>query len=137
MAIENDSSGESSLVDVRLARDVRAPSLARESLEVLRSRIDEPTLEDLKLLVSELVTNSVQHGGPHSDSWVGVRLRLLPNAVRAEVIDPGSGFIFEPRPRARDRESGRGLVLVGLLSDRWGVEADGMTRVWFEIQAAA
>lgn len=137
MCIESDSSDQSNIVDIRLARDPRAPSLARRSLEALRPRIDESTLEDLKLLVSELVTNSVQHAAPGSDSWVGVRLRLLPTTVRAEVIDPGSGFVFEPRPRPRSRASGRGLYLVGLLSDRWGVEADGMTRVWFEIEATA
>lgn len=124
-------------MDIRLARDVRAPGLARRSLEVLRPRLDPSTFDDVKLLVSELVTNSVQHTGPHSDSWVGVRLRLLPNAVRAEVTDPGPGFVSEPHPAPRDQASGRGLYLVGLLSDRWGVAREGTTRVWFEIGAAA
>jgi anti-sigma regulatory factor (Ser/Thr protein kinase) len=135
----NGASGETvhSVVDVRLDRDVRAPALARRALEVLRPRIDATTFDDVRLLVSELVTNSVQHGGPEADSWVGVRLRLLPNAVRAEVTDPGSGFLFERRPAPRDQASGRGLFLVGLLSDRWGVAGDGVTRVWFEIGAAA
>ena len=130
------SSGES-IVNIRLTRDVRAPALARRSLDALRPRIDATTLDDLKLLVSELVTNSVQHTGPDPDSWVGIRLRLLPNVIRAEITDPGLGFLRKPPPAPGDQESGRGLYLVDLISDRWGVEGYGITRVWFEIGAAA
>jgi anti-sigma regulatory factor (Ser/Thr protein kinase) len=139
MKKDGDPSGEKSqsLVDVRLARDVRAPALARRALEVVRPRVRPNTFHDVRLLVSELVTNSVQHGGPESDSWVCVRLRLLRNAVRVEVTDPGRGFFFEGRPAPREQASGRGLFLVGLLSDRWGVAGEGVTRVWFEIGAAA
>jgi anti-sigma regulatory factor (Ser/Thr protein kinase) len=136
MGIRSRHSGEQSLVDIRLTRDLRAPGLARRSLEALRPRIDASTLDDVKLLVSELVTNSVQHAGENSDSWVGLRLRLLPNAVRAEIIDPGPGFLQERGPAPRDQESGRGLYLVDLISDRWGVEGNDITRVWFEIGAA-
>jgi anti-sigma regulatory factor (Ser/Thr protein kinase) len=129
--------GGRSIVDIRLTRDVRAPGLARRALEALRFRIDGSTLDNLKLLVSELVTNSVQHAGALSHSWVRLRLRILPDVIRAEITDPGLGFIREPRPASRDQESGRGLYLVDLISDRWGVEGDGITRVWFEIGAAA
>jgi anti-sigma regulatory factor (Ser/Thr protein kinase) len=123
------------VVDVRLARDMRAPALARRSLEVLRPRIHASTFDGLTLLVSELVTNSVQHAGPDPDSWVGIRLRLLRKAVRVEVTDPGPGFVSERQPASLDQTSGRGLYLVGLISDRWGVARDGITRVWFEIGA--
>ncbi len=38
-----------------------------------------------------------------------------------------------PRPRSGDLEDpgGFGLYLVGRLADRWGVETDDATRVWF------
>lgn len=126
-----------SLLEVRLARDSRAPDRARRAVRVLRPLVDLSTYDDVKLLVSELVTNSVQHAGPDSDSWVGVRLYLLPKTVRVEVTDSGPGF----RPRSgtvpRDRDSGRGLYLVGAISDRWGVDREDTTRVWFEIAASA
>lgn len=137
MVTETLNSGGESVVDIRLSRDVRAPALARRSLEALRPRVNETTLDDVKLLVSELVTNSVRHTGPDPNSWVAVRLRILSNVIRAEITDPGLGFVREARPAPRDQESGRGLYLVDLISDRWGVERDGITRVWFEIRAAA
>lgn len=129
--------GKDKIVDVRLERDVRAPVRARRAVEALRPRLDPSTLRDVKLLVSELVTNSVQHARADRASWVGVRLSVLRETVRVEVTDPGPGFVPEPRTAPLDRESGRGLYLVGAISDRWGVETDGFTRVWFEIRASA
>jgi anti-sigma regulatory factor (Ser/Thr protein kinase) len=126
-----------SIVDVRLARDNRAPDRARRAVKVLRPLVDLSTYDDVKLLVSELVTNSVQHAGPDSDSWVGLRLSLLPKTVRVEVTDSGPGFRLPTRTVPRDRDSGRGLYLVGAISDRWGVDREGITRVWFEIAASA
>jgi anti-sigma regulatory factor (Ser/Thr protein kinase) len=134
---ETSGPGGQSIVDVRLARDNRAPDRARRTLEILRPWVDASTLDDVTLLVSELVTNSVQHAGPDPDSWVGVRLTLVPGAVKGEVADPGPGFVPAPQPGPHERTSGHGLYLVGLISDRWGVSTDGITRVWFEVGASA
>jgi anti-sigma regulatory factor (Ser/Thr protein kinase) len=129
--------GKDKVVDVRLERDSRAPIRARRAVEALRPRLKPSTFNDVTLLVSELVTNSVQHAGADRDCWVGVRLSVLPETVRVEVTDPGPGFVHEPGPAPLDQESGRGLYLVGAISDRWGVDTDGFTRVWFEIGASA
>ena len=42
------------------------------------------------------------------------------------------------RPRSASLESGRGLLLVEHLSDRWGITREGTTRtrVWFEMVRA-
>lgn len=135
----NGTSGSDSrsLLDMRLARTARAPSEARRSLEALRHRIDAAVFDDVRLVVSELVTNSVQHEGPDPGSWVNVRLRVSGAAVRGEVINPGPGFHPEPRPPEQGQESGRGLYLVDRLADRWGVSKNGVTRVWFEIAASS
>jgi hypothetical protein len=53
--------------------------------------------------------------------------------VRIEVENPGRGFELRPRSPDQERASGWGLVLVGRLADRWGIESDGSTRVWFEL----
>jgi anti-sigma regulatory factor (Ser/Thr protein kinase) len=126
------------VIDVRLERDVRAPSRARQAVDLLRPRLAPRTLNDVKLLVSELVTNSVEHAGRDVGSWVSIRVYLLPRAVRGEVTDPGPGFFPEP-PRAplHQRERGRGLYLVGVVSDRWGVKSDGVAGVWFELATSA
>jgi anti-sigma regulatory factor (Ser/Thr protein kinase) len=53
--------------------------------------------------------------------------------VRVEVVDPGNGFshvLREPDPM---QTGGRGLYLVEVLADRWGIESEPSTRVWFEL----
>jgi anti-sigma regulatory factor (Ser/Thr protein kinase) len=135
----NGTSGgdDRSVLDMHLARTPRAPREARRSLEALRHRIDPGVFDDVRLLVSELVTNSVQHEGPDPRSWVEVRLRVSAAAVRGEVTNPGPGFHPEPRPPRQGQESGRGLYLVDQLANRWGVSKNGVTRVWFEIAASS
>ena len=84
--------------------------------------------QTLQLLISELVTNAVRHG----KSKQPVELHAQwDDEVRIEVIDHGQGFL--PRPRAGDLEDpgGFGLYLVGRLADRWGVQTDDTTCVWF------
>jgi two-component sensor histidine kinase len=84
-----------------------------------------PALADLaELVVSELVTNAVQHGVPAARTWAAdatIRLRLLAQApfLMCMVTDPGSGIpvLREPGPAA---ESGRGLNVVESCCARWG-----------------
>lgn len=78
---------------------------------------------DMALVVSELVTNAVQHAvapfSPVTDEypvWLG--LFQYPGSVVCAVADPSPD---PPRPRDADAGagSGRGLALVGALSDAW------------------
>jgi anti-sigma regulatory factor (Ser/Thr protein kinase) len=92
---------------------------------------DDGQVETLRLLVSELVTNAVRHG----DQDHPVEIHAAWNAeVRVEVIDHGHGFSPAPRPGGLDEPGGFGLFLVGRLADRWGVETDHATRVWFVLR---
>ena len=54
--------------------------------------------------------------------------------VRIEVCDHGEGFTPAPRNGALDEPGGFGLYLVGQLADRWGVETDEGTTVWFVLR---
>jgi anti-sigma regulatory factor (Ser/Thr protein kinase) len=87
--------------------------------------------DDIELITSELVTNALQHGGPHR---IGLRVAGDEYVVRIEVTDSGSGKIRRPGVAA-DGESGRGLVHVEVLSERWGVrQSPTGTTVWAEIR---
>lgn len=132
------SSGEGAqgVLKVRLAGDSHAPGKARKSVETFRPRVEPPLLDDLKLLVSEVVTNSVQHGGSHPNSWVNLRLQVVGGAIRAEITNPGRAFSPHRDLPAPGQQSGRGLYLVDLLADRWGVSNNDVTRVWFEIEVS-
>jgi anti-sigma regulatory factor (Ser/Thr protein kinase) len=94
---------------------------------------DDGQADTLRLLVSELVTNAVRHG----DNRHPVEIHAVWNSeVRVEVIDHGHGFAPEPRNGDLDQPGGFGLLLVGRLADRWGVETDSSTRVWFVLSRA-
>ncbi|WP_406511011.1 ATP-binding protein [Streptomyces sp. NBC_00212] len=95
------------------------------------------------IIVSELVTNSVQHAAPvRRPGREPGRCRLTvqrpgPGLLRIEVSDHCPRRIVCRRPRAND-ERGRGLLLVAALADRWDVTAtpDGKS-VWAELEAFA
>ena len=104
---------------------------ARHRLDSLAERLDERQLEELRLLVSEVVSNSVRHGegaGP-----IDLRITIGGSSVRVEVEDPGPGFRPGPGTRPVDGTQGWGLLLVERMADRWGVVASGTTLVWFEL----
>jgi anti-sigma regulatory factor (Ser/Thr protein kinase) len=113
-----------------------APSAARRAVEELTDDLPAMVVEDVRLLVSELVTNSVRHAGLSASDTIQLRVVRTEDAVRVEVIDPGGGFDadYEPLPRAGG--GGIGLYMVRQLAHRWGVARNHLTRVWFEIRLA-
>lgn len=114
--------------------DDRAPALARIAASSLADRILPRQLDDILLLVSELVTNSVRHAGLDGTDRIELAVDLDGSTIHVEVRDPGPGFqpsTGRPRP---DRGSGWGLHLVELLADKWGVNGEGSgTVTWFEV----
>jgi serine phosphatase RsbU (regulator of sigma subunit)/anti-sigma regulatory factor (Ser/Thr protein kinase) len=95
-------------------------------------------LYDLQLLVSEVVTNAVRHGGARKGEHVDFRIALTSDQVRLEVRDPGPGFHdVTPELPASDRGGGYGLYLVDLFADDWGVNGSEGTCVWFEVPLTA
>ncbi|WP_431948723.1 ATP-binding protein [Actinacidiphila sp. bgisy167] len=95
---------------------------------------DEGLCDDAEVIVSELFTNAVMHTG---SECVTCGMRFDGARLRLEVSDQGRAPTA-PRPRAAgvDEEGGRGLLLVGALSQAWGVRPtdDGGGRVvWAEL----
>jgi serine/threonine-protein kinase RsbW len=88
---------------------------------------------DVRLLVTELVSNSVRHAGLEESDEIELRLDLDEARLRVEVRDPGSGFELSPRVRERNAEGGRGLQIVAAIAHRWGLETTPGSIVWFEI----
>jgi anti-sigma regulatory factor (Ser/Thr protein kinase) len=131
-----DRSGVKGLTVV-LDRGPQAAGAARHALEAVEDQLDPEVRDDLRLLVSELVTNSVRHVTHDRHGTVALRLKLEPETVRVEVTDAGDGFEPAPRTDGQSQASGWGLYLVDRMTDRWGVIRDDMTRVWFEIDGAA
>jgi anti-sigma regulatory factor (Ser/Thr protein kinase) len=120
-------------VKVSLRGGPEAVSVARHSLNQIEHELGPALFEDMRLLVSELVTNSVRHAVNGSASTVSLEVSVSGEVVRCAVTDPGPGFEAEPRQPGDDPASGWGLFLVEQLSHRWGVDLNAGTSVWFEI----
>jgi anti-sigma regulatory factor (Ser/Thr protein kinase) len=115
---------------------VDAGKAARGVLDGLLRGVESPLYEDVRLLVTELVTNCVRHAGVGPDERLEVVVSVSGETLRVEVHDPGPGFDPRARPPRSTSDSGWGLVLVDRLADRWGVAREARTRVWFEIDRA-
>ena len=116
-----------------LAGGPYAVTAARLALADLESHVDASVAFDVRLLVSELVTNSVQHAQVSAEDSIVLAVRFSDEAVRCEVRDNGPGFEPPATPPPDDADAGWGLFLVEQLADGWGL-GDGGRGVWFEIR---
>ncbi|MFC4587393.1 ATP-binding protein [Sphaerisporangium corydalis] len=104
---------------------------------LLATRVAGPVQDDVMLLLSEVVTNAVEHSssGSRADGRVTVRVTLSSRFVHVEVTDAGSAT---SAPVARmveaGSEGGRGLWLVDMIATAWGSRHDGKAgrTVWFQ-----
>ncbi|MCW7990382.1 ATP-binding protein [Streptomyces sp. SID8375] len=80
---------------------------------------DQQVRDDVELVVSELFTNAVRHTDSEK---VGCELALFGAHIRIEITDQGGAADSAPhiQPGSVDQECGRGLFLVGALSESWG-----------------
>jgi anti-sigma regulatory factor (Ser/Thr protein kinase) len=112
-----------------------APARARQAVrEAAGDALSPDDRWRAELIVTELVTNAVEHGpgGP-----VSLALDTGGNGVRGQVADPGPGIQRQQLVARRPiDEGGRGLFLVDALSDGWGL-SEHQSRVWFEVAARA
>ncbi len=109
----------------------------RDARQFVRRALDdfgrEDLIEDAELLVSEVVTNAVLHGGC---SYAPVSVHRTDTGVRVEVTDPGGSF--EPHPELLDvtTPGGLGLGIVDRVAARWGILPISPGKVvWFELSA--
>ncbi|MEV0220394.1 PAS domain S-box protein [Streptomyces sp. NPDC050704] len=99
--------------------------------KVLTSWECTTTADDARLLLSEILTNAVQHAeGP-----LGLHVCRTATELTVEVSDHSPHLPQpQPRPAAEDEESGRGLILVRALADTWGVRpTDEGKTTWFTL----
>lgn len=119
---------------LELPRALESAATARQAVGDLAGNLPEDVLGDVRLLVSELVTNALRHAGLGESDRIELAVAVTDAAVRVEVTDHGHGFDPKVVPTDPEVAEGWGLYLVATLSDRWGAESDGgATRVWFEL----
>nr|WP_078962600.1 ATP-binding protein [Streptomyces sp. TP-A0875] len=122
---------------VRLSPTPRGARLAR-LLATERFRPWGLPPDPARLLVAELANNAAAHGRVPGRDFRLV-LHVVGDTLRIEVTDTRGEALPGPRTPAPGAESGRGLLLVEALADRWGVTEGRFPRktVWAELRVAA
>lgn len=130
LAVPRGDTQPEARAQLRLPPRLSSPALARQ---LAAAQLEAWGLSDLSdiglLLLSELATNAVRHGGTGFE----VEVAHTGEGVHFRVTDHGGGTPRRaaPGPAA---EGGRGLLLVDELASRWGVtRGPGCTAVWFEL----
>ncbi|UQU62991.1 ATP-binding protein [Couchioplanes caeruleus] len=114
--------------DVPLGRN--APRAARHAATAVLAGWgyrDDLWLDTAAVVISELVTNAVNHGG----GCVEVRIESHDERVTVLVAD-GSSVV--PRRREPDERGGRGIALIEAMAVCWGVrDHQGGKQVWADL----
>ncbi len=114
----------------RFPADRRSVAAARRFAAEVLDGAQPDVIEAVVLMVSELATNAIHHG----NSPFSIVLEQTGGELRVEVNDQSSGvpLVQSPGP---DELGGRGLQIVEMLSERWGVvTAPGTGKaVWFTV----
>jgi anti-sigma regulatory factor (Ser/Thr protein kinase) len=111
----------------------RNPGAVREAREFIgrllkKRRAPRESVETAQLVSSELVTNAIEHG----KGEIELRVSLLDDRVRVEVIDEGRDQAPAVRQQRDDEIGGWGLQIVDQLALQWGV-FEGTTHVWADL----
>jgi anti-sigma regulatory factor (Ser/Thr protein kinase) len=120
------------VLDIRLAAEANSVPAARRALDPLAPLMVPERLDDARLLVSELVTNSLRHGALLPSDEVQLTADVKEGKVRIRVLDPGRGFALGVRPPSPGSQ-GLGLYLLSQLADAWSITVDGVTSIWFDV----
>lgn len=129
--------GQGAQLTVSVPASAEAGSALRRAVRSLDRWLGPQTAEDVELLVTELATNGVKHARTPDGNRITLDANIEPGRLRVEVRDGGHGFEHTRRDRALTEPGGWGLMLVDDLADRWGIDAEPSTMVWFEINGRA
>ncbi|WP_089100360.1 SpoIIE family protein phosphatase [Streptomyces hyaluromycini] len=112
-------------------------SEARQHLrELLHDWGSPDQVDSAVLLVSEMLTNVLVHTDADALLLAEVSGQVPERRLRVEVTDAGDDLPHKRRP-GELASSGRGLVLIEVLADAWGVDPRGQGKsIWFELYEA-
>jgi len=99
--------------------------LALTGLAQLRA-MDDGTIADMKLALTEAVSNSVRHAYGGADGHVDISYELRPNRLDVEVVDDGAGFDPDEPPKIEGEElseGGLGIAIIRTIADEFEIDS--------------
>ncbi|MFT4188313.1 MAG: ATP-binding protein [Aeromicrobium sp.] len=124
---------------IRLPMASSTPSIARTKLAgfLTVNQVPASRIDDALIVLSEMLANAVSHGKPGEDGTIEVSWAITRGLLEISVRDAGEGATLTPIDFDSDSLSGRGLSIIGKLTDRWWVDVSEGTRVNAEMSLNA
>jgi anti-sigma regulatory factor (Ser/Thr protein kinase) len=109
---------------MRLPRTESSVAVARKELTswMRQQGGSREHIEDARLVISELVANSVRHASPLADGSILVSWAMEPEGVALSVTDGGSGSGPRRVETSPTAPTGRGMAIVDVLAREWWSE---------------
>lgn len=121
------------LMTIAQAEPERIAAAREQVRQLLHDWRDEDQRDSAVLMVSEMVTNVLVHTDGDALLVAEVACGEKARRLRVEVSD-GSDELPHKRHPGEMASSGRGLVLMEMLADAWGVDPRGEGKaIWFEL----
>ncbi|MEU3374783.1 SpoIIE family protein phosphatase [Streptomyces sp. NPDC006711] len=109
----------------------------RQLRELLHDWSDDEQVDSAVLMISEMITNVLVHTDGDALLVAEARGPLGSRRLRVEVADASDELPHRRRP-GELASSGRGLILMEMLADAWGVDPRGDGKsIWFELYESA
>ncbi|MCX5146549.1 SpoIIE family protein phosphatase [Streptomyces sp. NBC_00320] len=125
------------VLTVAQAEPERIAGARRQIRELLHDWADEEQVDSAVLIVSEMVTNVLLH--TDGDALLAAEAvgELGTRRLRIEVADASDELPHKRHP-GEMASSGRGVLLMEMLADTWGVDPRGEGKsIWFEMYEQA
>jgi len=128
-AIERPGRDGARAITLRIPAKPEYITLCRLALTGLSRvrEIGDETLAELKLALTEAVSNSVRHAyGPNGEGHVEVTYELAPDRLGIEVVDDGEGFDPDEAPAiagAELSEGGLGIAIIRSIADEFEIHS--------------
>src|SRR3954463_13381178 len=122
-AVDIDESDGPHSVHLRIPAKAEYITLCRLALTGLAQvrEIGDDTMADLKLALTEAVSNSVRHAyGPSGNGHVDVTYELAPDRIVIQIVDDGEGFDPDEAPSFDGdelSEGGLGIQIIRTIAD--------------------
>lgn len=123
---------------VRLNFGLSAPREARLKMvaELEAAHVRQPIIDDASLVLSEIVSNGIEHGTATDAGELEVSWCLREDHILLSVVDSGQAITFGPREWSDHALGGRGLAIVDAICRNWAVETTKGLRVTAQLDFA-
>lgn len=123
------------IVEKKVHSDIKSVrKLIKEILASIEEIIDSNTFFNTKLILNELMINSVIHGNCEDlNKMIDIKIHINKSCITIEVSDEGTGVCYEHKTCGEYDflESGRGLMLVEGLTDKLNIEGNTVTCIQY------